>query len=164
MRSFKNFFLLMLIFLPATAYVDKDTQPGVALSPGSKAPEIKITDSRNELLSSMRGHYVLLQFWATYDATSRMNHLLLHNSISRHYADRVRNVSISFDADKVIFEETLRADGIHSSDQYLVSEGTGSKIFRNYRLSNGYGNYLIDPSGIIIAKNITPAKLANLVK
>lgn len=153
----------MLIFIPATAYVDKDTQPGVALSPGSKAPEIQITNARNELLSSMRGQYVLLQFWAAYDALSRMNHLLMHNSISQHYADRVRNVSISFDTDKVIYEETLRADGMNSSDQYLASEGANSKIYQNYRLSNGYGNYLINPSGIIIAKNITPDKLADLI-
>jgi hypothetical protein len=164
MRSFKSFFLLLLIFIPATAYVGKDARPSVGLSPGSTAPEIEMNETGKELLGSLRGRYLLLQFWAAYDAESRMNNLLMHNSISRHGAGRVRMVSLDFDTEKSVFDETIRTDGIAPSTQYFVAKGQDSEVYQTYRLSKGYGNYLINPEGVIVAKNVSPDKLEVFIK
>ncbi|MFZ4456730.1 MAG: hypothetical protein ACOYOT_10960 [Bacteroidales bacterium] len=163
MRSFKNLFLLLLILIPSTAYVAKDSLPEIGLTPGSTAPAIQIDKTGKELLSSMHGHYLLLQFWAAYDGQSRMTNLLMHNSISKHYAERVQMASFSFDSQKLIFDETLRTDGISTSNQYFVEEGTNSEIFRTYSLANGYANYLIDPNGVIVAKDVSPQKLEEIL-
>jgi hypothetical protein len=164
MRSFKNIFLLLLIFIPATAYIGKDHQPSVGLSPGSTAPEIQLNNTGKELLSSSRGHLVLLQFWAAFDAESRMNNLLMYNTISRHHAKQVQMVSFSFDTQKLIFDETVRTDGISTSSQFFVDEGQNSQVYKNYHLSNGYANYLIDTAGVILAKDLTVSQLANYLK
>ncbi|MEI7676058.1 MAG: thioredoxin-like domain-containing protein [Bacteroidales bacterium] len=163
MRSFKSIFLLLLIVIPSTAYVAKDSLPDIGLMPGSTAPAIQIDKTGKELLSSMRGHYLLLQFWAAYDGQSRMNNLLMYNSITKHYADRVLMASFSFDSQKLIFDETLRSDGISASTQYFVEEGSNSEIFRTYSLANGYANYLIDPNGVIVAKDVSPQKLEEIL-
>ncbi len=164
MRSFKNIFLLLLIIIPSTAYVDKDAKPGFGLSPGSVAPEIRCNGAEKGLLSSMRGKYLLLQFWATYDAQSRMSNLLLYNTVHRHWAGKVQTISMAFDAQKLIFEETVRTDGMDPSSQIFVTGGEDSDVFDTYDLSDGFTNYLIDKNGVIVAKNVTPDKLANLVK
>lgn len=163
MRSFKNFFLLLLIFIPSTAYIDRDVHFERGLTPGCIAPEIEISNGGKGLLSTLRGHYVLVQFWATYDGESRMNNLLLNNSVKRHFADRVRTVSLSFDADKLIFDETVRIDGATPTLQGFVPEGENSKIYNDYQLSSGFANYLINPEGVIVAKNISPSKLEELL-
>ena len=164
MRSFKNIFLLLLILIPSTAYVDKDAKPGFGLSPGSIAPEIGINGTEKGLLSSMRGKYLLLQFWATYDAQSRMSNLLLYNTIHRHYAGKVQTVSFAFDPQRMIFEETVRTDGMDPATQIYVAGADNSEVYDTYDLSDGFTNYLIDKNGVIVAKNVTPEKLANLVK
>ncbi|MDD2799232.1 MAG: thioredoxin-like domain-containing protein [Bacteroidales bacterium] len=163
MRSFKSYFLLLLILIPLTAYVTKDVRPEEGLTPGSFAPEIQIDENGKELLSSMRGKYLLLQFWAAYDGESRMNNLLLYNSIKRHYANRVHNLSLSFDTNRTIFEETVSADGMDPNTQLNVVQGENSDVYRNYNLSNGYTNYLIDPNGVVVAKNVSPQKLNEIL-
>ncbi len=164
MRSFKSFFLALLIFIPATAYVGKDVRPGVGLSPGSSAPEIRIGNAEKELLGDFRGKYLILQFWAVYDAPSRVNNLLMYNSVKKNYSDRVRMVSLSFDPQELIFKETVRMDGIDPQTQFLVSNGENSEVYETYRLSKGFSNYLIDPNGVIVAKNLSPEQLKKLVK
>ena len=152
MRSFKSLFLALLIFIPATAYVDKDTRPGVGLSPGSTAPAIRIDKTGDNLLAGFHGEYLIVQFWAVYDAPSRANNLLMNNSVREHYSDRVRMVSLSFDPQEVVFRETVRTDGIDPANEHLVKEGEDSEVYKTYRLSKGFGNYLIDPNGVIVAK------------
>jgi hypothetical protein len=164
MRSFKSLFLALLIFIPATAYVGKDTRPGVGLSPGSTAPDIRIDKTGNDLLAGFHGKYLILQFWAVYDAPSRTNNLLMNNSVRAYYSDRVRMVSLSFDPQELVFKETLRTDGIDPKNQLLVAGGEDSEVYKTYRLSKGFTNYLIDPNGVIVAKNITPDQLRKLVK
>lgn len=164
MRSFKSLFLALLIFIPATAYVDKDIRPGVGLSPGSTAPAIRIDKTGNDLLAGFHGEYLVVQFWAVYDAPSRTNNLLMNNSVREHYSDRVRMVSLSFDPQEIVFRETVRTDGIDPANEHLVTGGENSEVYKTYRLSKGFGNYLIDPNGVIVAKNITPDQLRKLVK
>lgn len=163
MRSFKNIFLLLLIFIPSTAYIDKDVHFEKGLTPGCVAPEIEINGAGKELLSTLRGQYVLVQFWATYDGTSRMNNLLLNNSVKKHFANRVSTVSLSFDDSKCIFDQTVRMDGAKPTLQCFVAEGENSKIYNDYNLSNGFANYLINPEGVIVAKNISPSQLEGLL-
>ncbi len=89
-------------------------------------------------LSDLKGKYVLLSFWASYDAQS----------------------SVSFDEYQSIFEETIRKDQIVTPTCFVETKGEYSGLFKKYRLGRGFTNYLLDDNGVIIAKNISAAELS----
>ena len=112
-------------------------------------------------LSDMKGKYVLLSFWASYDAHSRMQNASLSNvlrSASRN--ENVEMVSVSFDEYQSIFEETVRKDQIVTPTCFVETKGESSGLFKKYRLGRGFTNYLLDENGVIIAKNISAAELS----
>ena len=109
----------------------------------------------------MKGKYVLLSFWASYDAHSRMQNASLSNvlrSASRN--DNVEMVSVSFDEYQSIFKETVRKDQIVTPTCFVETKGESSGLFKKYRLGRGFTNYLLDENGVIIAKNISAAELS----
>ena len=112
-------------------------------------------------LSDMKGKYVLLSFWASYDAQSRMQNVSLSNvlrSASRN--ENVEMVSVSFDEYQSIFKETVRKDQIVTPTCFVETKGESSGLFKKYRLGRGFTNYLLDDNGVIIAKNISAAELS----
>ena len=75
-------------------------------------------------LSDMKGKYVLLSFWASYDAHSRMQNASLSNvlrSASRN--ENVEMVSVSFDEYQSIFKETVRKDQIVTPTCFVETKG-----------------------------------------
>ena len=112
-------------------------------------------------LSDMKGKYVLLSFWASYDAHSRMQNASLSNvlrSASRN--ENVEMVSVSFDEYQSIVKETVRKDQIVTPTCFVETKGESSGLFKKYRLGRGFTNYLLDENGVIIAKNISAAELS----
>ena len=117
-------------------------------------------------LSDMKGKYVLLSFWASYDAHSRMQNASLSNAL-RSTSQDVEMVSVSFDEYQSVFQETIRKDQIVTPTCFAETKGESSGLFKKYRLNRGFTNYLLDGNGVIIAKNISAAELsayANKIK
>ncbi|WP_288361792.1 thioredoxin family protein, partial [uncultured Bacteroides sp.] len=110
----------------------------------------------------LKGRYVLLSFWASYDAQSRMQNVSLSNALRSSH--NVEMVSISFDEYQSIFKETVRKDQIVTPTCFVETEGEGSGLFKKYRLNRGFTNYLLDGNGVIIAKNISAADLSAYMK
>jgi peroxiredoxin len=147
-----------------TSFVEKDKPTG-GLNVGDIAPDFKIQSMSAEQplaeLSDMKGKYVLLSFWASYDAHSRMQNASLSNvlrSASRN--ENVEMVSVSFDEYQSIFKETVRKDQIVTPTCFVETKGESSGLFKKYRLGRGFTNYLLDENGVIIAKNISAAELS----
>ena len=113
MRHVKWIFVVLLI-CSLTAFVEKDKPTG-GLSVGDVAPDFRIESTSGEQyplkLADFKGRYVLLSFWASYDAQSRMQNVSLNNAL-RSDAPNVKMVSISFDEYRSVFEETIRKDQI----------------------------------------------------
>jgi hypothetical protein len=42
----------------------------------------------------------------------------------------------------------------------VETQGVESDLYKRYRLQRGFGNYLIDDNGVIIAKNISADELS----
>ena len=170
MKHVKWIFVVLLI-CSLTAFVEKDKPTG-GLSEGDVAPDFKIESTSNEQpafkLGNLKGKYVLLSFWASYDAHSRMQNASLSNvlrSASRN--ENVEMVSVSFDEYQSIFKETVRKDQIVTPTCFAETKGESSGLFKKYRLNRGFTNYLLDGNGVIIAKNISAAELsayANKIK
>lgn len=166
MKYVKWIFVVLLIG-SLTSFVEKDKPTG-GLNVGDIAPDFKIQSMSAGQplaeLSDMKGKYVLLSFWASYDAHSRMQNASLSNvlrSASRN--ENVEMVSVSFDEYQSIFKETVRKDQIVTPTCFVETEGEDSGLFKKYRLNRGFTNYLLDGNGVIIAKNISAADLSAYV-
>ena len=163
MKYVKWIFVVLLIG-SLTSFVEKDKLTG-GLNVGDIAPDFKIQSMSAGQplaeLSDMKGKYVLLSFWASYDAHSRMQNASLSNvlrSASRN--ENVEMVSVSFDEYQSIFKETVRKDQIVTPTCFVETKGESSGLFKKYRLGRGFTNYLLDENGVIIAKNISAAELS----
>ncbi len=162
MKYVKWIFVVLLIS-SLTSFVEKNKSTG-GLNVGDIAPDFKIesmpTLQQSEYLSDLKGKYVLLSFWASYDAQSRMQNISLSNALRSAYPQKVRMVSVSFDKYKSIFRETIRKDQIVSPTCFVETKGESSVLFRKYHLDRGFNNYLLDENGVIIARNISATDLS----
>ena len=153
--KYAKWIFVVLLISSLTSFVEKDKPTG-GLNVGDMAPDFKIQSMSAEQsptdLSNLKGKYVLLSFWASYDAQSRMQNASLSNN--------VKMVSVSFDEYQSIFEETIRKDQIVTPTCFVETKGEYSGLFKKYRLGRGFTNYLLDDNGVIIAKNISAAELS----
>ena len=118
------------------SFVGKDT-PTEGLTIGDKAPDFKICSERQMMdLEDLRGKYVVLSFWASYDASSRMQNAALSHAVSKN--KNVEMVSVSFDDYKSIFDETM--EGAVRRFQMrnvlppsgIIDKATWNALVRNY--------------------------------
>ena len=161
-KNVKGFFVVLMMFsFVSFSFVGKDT-PTEGLTIGDRAPEFKICGEIELVnLKDFRGKYVLLSFWATYDADSRMRNITMNRAVSR--TANVEMVSVSFDDYKSVFNETIKKDQILIPNCFVEVKGVDSDIYRKYRLYKGFKNYLLDKNGVIIAKNIQANELSNYI-
>ena len=159
--KYAKWIFVVLLISSLTSFVEKDKPTG-GLNVGDMAPDFKIQSMSAEQsqteLSDLKGKYVLLSFWASYDAQSRMQNASLSNALRSSH--NVEMVSISFDEYQSIFKETVRKDQIVTPTCFVETEGEDSGLFKKYRLNRGFTNYLLDDNGVIIAKNISAAELS----
>jgi len=160
MKSVKWFFVVLLLS-SLTSFVAKD-QPTGGLNIGDIAPDFSLqTNDAEQPVQSLRekrGHLVLLSFWASYDATSRLQNAGLGYAVTQA-PQPVEMVSISFDEYESTFLEAIRNDELVGNNCFREQRGVKSSLYQTYRLKRGFSNYLIDADGVIIAKNINPNQL-----
>jgi peroxiredoxin len=122
---------------------------------GSVAPEIQLPspDGDNIALSSLRGKYVLIDFWAAWCRPCRVENPAVVRAYNR-FADKGFEVyGVSLDRKRADWLKAIEADGLpwmHVSDlKYWQSEAAAS-----YKVSAIPATFLLDPEGRIIAKNL----------
>ncbi len=161
MRHVKWIFVVLLIG-SLTSFVTKDKLSG-GLNVGDIAPDVFVqtmSDWQQRDYAAPKGKYLLLSFWASYDAPSRMLNASLSNALREAAPDNVEMVSVSFDEYRSVFEETVRKDRIVAPLCFVETEGENSELYKEFRLSRGFTNYLLDDAGVIIAKNISATELS----
>jgi peroxiredoxin len=123
-----------------------------------QAPDFTLPDIQNRpvSLSDFRGQYVLLHFWASDDPFSRIVNKYYLRPIycwSEAEGRQLSLLGVCLDGDINSWKQTIIQDEI---DWTTVSdlEGINSDVLTRYGIFSSPKNFLINPDGIIIAKDI----------
>jgi|SRR5690606_15011180 len=122
---------------------------------GMKAIDFSMenTDGKIIRLFEFEGKYLLLDFWASWCGPCREEHTNLINAY-QHYRDRgFAILSVSIDTDKNKWKEAIEKDGI-TWTQVSDLKGHKGDVYLKYGITSIPANFLIDPDGVVIAKDL----------
>ncbi|WP_293710225.1 TlpA disulfide reductase family protein [uncultured Parabacteroides sp.] len=132
---------------------------------GKTAPEFSLPDTAGVAvpLADFRGKYVLLDFWASWCPPCRRENPNVVKAFQDYKDKNFTILGISLDNNKNKWLKAIADDNLtwtHVSDlKYWDSE-----IPALYGVRGIPANVLLDPDGVIIAKNITGEELHNKLK
>jgi peroxiredoxin len=122
---------------------------------GQAAPEIALNNPEGKpvSLSSLRGKYVLIDFWASWCGPCRQENPNVVRMYNKFKGKNFEIFGVSLDKSKEKWVEAIQKDElswVHVSDlQYWQSAGAQA-----YGVQAIPATFLIDPTGKIIAKNL----------
>ncbi len=163
MKKPMSFIVLFVVLLLS---VSAHTERIYEAAEGFKAPEFMIEAGDSTVsLADHRGRYVLLNFWSSADADSRL--------ATRRYDDMVEDgpaaderlclLSINFDRSERLFREIMRRDNLEPKAHFHVSSADAGKLAEIYHLGHGYRSYLIDREGRIVSVNPSEATIRKIM-
>jgi len=129
---------------------------------GYKAPSL-ILDNNNGLspLKQHLGENVLLTFWTSADAKSRLENMR-YDRLSRQDGAAFVHVSVNLDRSISVFNSIINIDNLDRSTHFGTSQEVQTDIIRYWRLDEGYHTFLIDREGNIAAVDPDAESLAHL--
>lgn len=158
---------MTIIVLFAVLLITVSAYPGrvYEAADGYKAPAITLTNSDTTMsLADLKGRYVVLAFWASSDAASRVEAGELDAFAANADEEQFCLVSVNLDRSENLFREVIRRDNLKAGAQYHVNKDEAVKITEAYHLDNGFKSFLIDPEGRIIATNPTSVTLTQVLR
>lgn len=129
---------------------------------GQQAPELKFKgpDGKELALSDLRGQYVLIDFWASWCGPCRRENPNVVSAYRKYNKAKFKDgkgfeiYGVSLDNNHDRWVNAIKQDGL--AWKYNVSDlkGWNSAGAALYGVRSIPSNFLIDPNGIIVAKNL----------
>jgi peroxiredoxin len=134
------------------------------VSIGQHAPEFTIVglDDKPIKLSDYKGKYVMIDFWASWCMPCRQENPNVVKQYAAFHSKGLDILGISLDEDKAKWQQAITADNLswtHASD--LKNFNGATEVL--YHIQAIPSNFIIDPNGIIVAKNIRGAELESFL-
>jgi peroxiredoxin len=122
---------------------------------GTEALEFSQKDTLGKLVSlkSFRGKYVLIDFWASWCGPCRAENPNLVNAFNKYSNKNFTVLGVSLDDNKASWMNAIRKDKL-AWTQVSDLQSWNNKVAQLYKIQSIPANYLLDPAGKIIAKDL----------
>ncbi|MBN2273703.1 MAG: AhpC/TSA family protein [Bacteroidales bacterium] len=128
----------------------KTTLPGI---------ELADMDGKIRKLNSLKGKYVLLSFWASWNEDCIAQNLRLKEVYYKYHRNNFEIMQVSFDNQPEAWKRAVRFDELPWIS-VIDSSFPNSLVAANYNIQELPANYLIDKDNTtILAKNLSPEQL-----
>ena len=132
---------------------------------GDTIPSITLKSSINQAIkiTSFKGKYVLIDFWASWCAPCRLGNkklVKLYNEVSQ---DKIEIIGISIDTDANKWLKAIEKDKIKFT-QLIDPKGFEANAALLFGVDELPSKYLFNPEGILIKKNPTEEEILKLIK
>jgi len=160
------------------AYIDMDiqsinaqyTEMNAPQVTGEVAPEILLNDYNGKPipLSSLRGKYVLIDFWASWCGPCRQENPNVVKVYEKYKDKGFTIYSVSLDENKDAWMKAITADNLSWPNHVSDLKGWKSQPVIDYKVTGIPATFLLDKEGNIIDKNLRgpqlEQKLQELIK
>lgn len=135
------------------------------LTVGQKAPDFELMDTRGKTvkLSDFRGKYILVDFWASWCVPCREENPNIVKQFNIYKDKNFTILGVSLDNNQAAWLKAIKDDRLtwtHVSDL----QAWNSKAAELYKVSSIPASFLLDPEGVIVAKNLRGQKLADFLE
>lgn len=132
---------------------------------GDSIPSITLKNNSNQdiNITSFKGKYVLIDFWASWCAPCRLGNkklVKLHNEMS---SDKIEIIGISIDTDTNKWLKAIEKDKIKFT-QLIDSKGFDAETAVQFGVDELPSKYLFNQEGILIAKNPSEEEIIKLIE
>jgi peroxiredoxin len=155
--------MLIVAGLAFLSFMNGTSQPGTGLQIGDKAPLINqhLIDGPEFDIESLKGKMVLIDFWASYDAPSRIDNFRKKMLLEQYANSEFLNsegfviVSVSLDRFKAPLFRSIERDGLQDFYHLCDFNGLESQLAATFGINGQLTNFLIDGEGRIVEKSVS---------
>ncbi|MGQ1890774.1 TlpA family protein disulfide reductase [Thermophagus sp. OGC60D27] len=154
--------LLLIIILAGIlflSFVNGAPEPRIGTEIGNRIPAINqpLVNGAPFHSDSLRGKMVLYDFWASYDAPSRIESAKKRKLYQKYHNQTFINgnefivVSISLDRFKTPLMQVIESDSLFDMYHICTFEGRDSEIAKSFNATRQMKDYLVDGDGRVVA-------------
>ncbi|MET4080135.1 peroxiredoxin [Pedobacter sp. UYP30] len=131
-----------------------------AVQVGQPAPAFTINNVEGKpvSLSDFKGKFVLIDFWASWCQPCRQENPNVVKVYNKFKDKNFDILGISLDTDKAAWQNAIKADGLAWHHVSELKDFNGTTV-RKYQVDAIPSSFLVNPEGIIVAKNLRGEQL-----